>query len=352
MTSSHLKRSCLRMLTACGCLAISSVFGADQITRLSDGAIIRGKLETLSKTQIVIRRSNDETETISPADLRDIRFDREPPPLQTARSNERSGNYEAAIEQLQEVQSEYSGNDRRVPVEIEFLIARCQARHSSVEPATTQTALTSLQSFLRNHGNSYRALEAMLLQAQLLITSDRPEATRLLKQLRTCGVDGFAMQAGVALGLALLEDHQPDQALEVFDEVIQQSKGQPVALSAWLESRIGQARCLQQQNQLPEALKALKMVIAETPEDRPATLAQAWNLMGSCHQSANSPKAALLAYLHVDLLYPEANAEHAEALYQLASLWESTGHPDRASDAQSRLQTMYPGSQQAQDASR
>jgi len=243
---------------------------------------------------------------------------------------------------LQEVQSEYTGSDRRVPVEIDFLIARCQARHAFVDPSATQIALDSLQSFLQDHGNSYRALETMLLQARLLIKTDRPQATRLLEQLRSSGVEGFGRQAGIVLGLALLDDSQPDQALEIFDEVIQQSEDQPIALSAHLESRIGRARCLQQLDQLPEALKALKMVIAETPEERHITLAQAWNLTGSCHQDANNPKAALLAFLHVDLLYPTATTEHAEALRQLVPLWESAGHPDRARDARSRLQTQYP----------
>ena len=349
MTYSCCKLSIIRVLSVFVCAASVSAIGADQLTRISDGTLIRGKLETLSKTKIEIRRSNDEVESISPDDLQDIRFDREPPALQTARSNERSGTYAAAIDQLREVQSNYSGGDRRVVEEIEFLIARCQARQAILDPSVAATALKSLQAFLQSHGNSYRALEAILLQAQLLVTTDRLRATGLLQQLRDSGVAGFAMQAGVVLGNALLSDNEPDQALQVFEDVIQKSRDKATALTANLESRIGRAKCLQRQDRLQDALKALDAVIADVPDDKPTTLAQAWIHAGNCHQDDKNPRAALLAYLHVDLLYPEATIEHAESLHQLAPLWEAAGHPDRARHARSRLKDQYPDSKWAQE---
>ncbi len=322
-------------------------WGADQVTCANDGTTIRGKFETLSKTTVVIKQSSDETTTISPDDIIEIRFDREPPPLQAARSNERSGSYKAAIEQLQKVLSEYTGRDKRVLTEIEFLVARCQARLALADPDVTQTALTSLQSFLQQNGNSYRTLEAMLLQAQLLIGTDRSQATRLLEQLRSSGVDGFAIQAGVVLGRALLGEAKPDQAKEVFDDVIRNSHGKATALGAHYESRIGRAECLLMQDQLKQALTELKVVIAEIPNDQHATLAKAWLHTGHGHRQSDQPQAALLAYLHVDILYPDATAEHAEALYQLTSLWEAAGYPERARATQSRLLTQYPDSQWA-----
>ncbi len=349
MTYSCFKLSIIRGLAVFVCAASVSATGADLLTRISDGSLIRGKLETLSKTKIEIRRSNDEVESISPDDLQDIRFDREPPVLQTARSNERSGAYAAAIDQLREVQSDYSGDDRRVVEEVKFLIARCQARRALLDPSVAQTALKSLQAFLQSHGNSYRALESILLQAQLLVVTDRPRAVRLLQQLRDSGVDGFVMQAGIVLGNALLSDNEPDQALQVFEDVIQKSRDKVTALTSNLESRIGRARCLQEQDRLQDALKALDAVIADAPNDKPTMLAQAWIHAGNCHQDDENPRAALLAYLHVDLLYSEATIEHAESLHQLAPLWEAAGHAGRAHDARSRLKNQYPNSKWAQE---
>ena len=86
MILSRQEASIIRLLTLCTCVATASTFATDQVTRISDGATIRGEFKILSKTQVVIKRSNDEVESVSPDDIRDIRFDREPPRLRIARS--------------------------------------------------------------------------------------------------------------------------------------------------------------------------------------------------------------------------------------------------------------------------
>ncbi|MCH2202458.1 MAG: tetratricopeptide repeat protein [Fuerstiella sp.] len=331
----------IRSLTICALITATSTFAADQVTRISDGTTVRGKFESLSKTQIVIRRSNDQSETISPADVHDIRFDREPPPLQTARSNERSGNYDEAIKQLQEVKAEYAGGDRRVPAEIEFLLARCHARRAFLNPEVAAAALKLLGSFIQQYGDHYRTLEATLLQAQLLVESNRAQGTQLLEQLRSSRVDGFAIQAGLVLGRVLLEEDEVDQAMQIFDVVIRKSAGKPILQTLHYDSRIGRAECFQRQKRWPQALETLNAVIAEVPDDQEPILAKVWIHVGDCHRLSNQSEAALLAYLHVDILYSGATVEHAEALYRLRSLWEGAGHPDRSRDAQSRLQAQY-----------
>lgn len=337
----------IRLLLCC-CLTSTSVFAADQLTRRSDGAIVRGKVETLSRTQIVIRRTNDEIVNVSPDDLRDLRFDREPPALQSVRSNERSGEFRAALKQLRQIQEDYDGGDERVVTETEFLAARCQARLALVDADEVETALEALQSFLRSHPTSYRALEAMLLQARLLATTDSAAAARLLKQLTDSGVDGFAVQAGVILGRTQLSEGNAAEALQTFDDLILRSQDKPDAATTLAESRIGRAACLQQLERPEEALQALDAVVAGLPENQHGTLARAWNRIGDCQRDLGSPQAALLAYLHVDLLYAEAAEAHAEALHRLSPLWEAAGHPDRAQDARTRLQERYPRSRWAE----
>ncbi|MEO2034030.1 MAG: tetratricopeptide repeat protein [Planctomycetaceae bacterium] len=339
--------STVRLLTIFVSITTASTFGADIVTRASDGANIRGKFESLSKTHVVIRQSNDRTEMISTDDIRDIRFDREPPPLQTARSNERSGSYTAAIQQLQEVRSDYQGSDSRIPVEIDFLIVRCQARLALADPVAAPTALQSLQGFLQENSDGYRTLESMLLQAELLAGTDAPAAVRLLEQLRGCGVDGFAMRAGVLLGHTLLDEGKLEQATQIFDKVVQESQDNPAALSTHYDSRLGRAECLWKVNEFQQSLAELKSLVAEVPDEQQQTLARAWNKIGDCYRDANQPRAALLAYLHVDILYAQSTAEHAEALHQLGPLWQAAGHPDRGRDAQSRLLTQYPNSKWA-----
>ena len=58
-------------------------------------------------------------------------------------------------------------------------------------------------------------------------------------------------------------------------------------------------------------------------------------------------KPALMAYLHVDVLYAGEPAQHAEALLRLSELWGPSGHEDRAVEASTRLAERYPNSQWA-----
>ena len=73
-------------------------------------------------------------------------------------------------------------------------------------------------------------------------------------------------------------------------------------------------------------------------------LGRAYNALGAYHRSQQQTTDAVLAYLHVDLLFA-ANADaHAEALFYLSQLWRLEGKPDRGFDAANRLKTTYAAS--------
>jgi predicted negative regulator of RcsB-dependent stress response len=326
------------------------VDAADQVTRLSDGATLRGKLTTLSKSRIVLERSNGATEEFTPDDIRDLRFDREPTSLQRVRTNIRGGAFDTALESLEQIRSDYRGTDRRVVTELEFLKARCEAGIAETDPEAAAGAIASLTAFGATHGNDFRSIEATLLLADLLVEQDAERAINLLKQVQQSGLTGFELQAGVTLGDILLRNGNADDALAAFDDVVERSKGNPAAISAYCEGQLGRSRCLRLQSNPDQAVALLDQLIAEVSDERPTVLARAWNCIGDCQRDNNNKKAALMAYLHVDVLYATASAEHAESLYWLATLWKSVGHPERGVDARSRLQTQYANSQWAQRA--
>ena len=324
-----------------------SVIAADQVTRIRDGATLRGKLTMLSKTLIVLERSNGATEEFTPDDIRDLRFDREPTSLQRVRTNIRGGAFDTALETLEKIRSEYGGTDRRIVTELEFLKARCQAGLGQTDPVIAAEAVSALEEFGTSHANSFHSIEATLLLAQLLVGQDSERSAELLKDVRQSGVAGFELQAGVTLGNILLQDGNAKEALAAFDDVVKRSKGNPTAVAAWYEGRIGRAECLRLQSTLDQAVVALDQLVADIPDDQQAILARVWNRLGDCQRDGHNEKAALMAYLHVDVLYPGAPAEHAQSLYWLATLWQTAGHPERAADAKTRLQNQYAGSKWA-----
>ena len=64
--------------------------------------------------------------------------------------------------------------------------------------------------------------------------------------------------------------------------------------------------------------------------------------LGNCYrQKQGSIKEARDAYLHVDLLYPGSREAHAEALANLARIWNELGKPERALEATQTLKNRY-----------
>ncbi len=85
--------------------------------------------------------------------------------------------------------------------------------------------------------------------------------------------------------------------------------------------------------------------LAETSDSADSALfANIYNTLGEAHLALSEPNNAKLAYLATDMMFSADGEKHAEALYNLAKLWEQTGDPQRAVDARTRLKELYGGS--------
>lgn len=318
----------------------------DSVIRRSDGVTLRGEFTSLGVAEIKIKLSDGKIESVSTANLRDVRFDREPNDLLSVRSNERSGALDAAMESLTKIQSDYSGGNKDLQTELDFLMARIQAKQALTNPDGVAEALKSLLQFRNANKSNFRYLEACLLEASLHALGANMEAGKaLLQEVENSPVTGFQLQAGVQLGRLLLASGNAAEAQSSFDKVIQQSSGDPDAVTAMYAAMLGRALCLKQQNQLDEAISTLDQVIAKAGASEDRILADAWVRKGDCLRQKNQTKPALMAYLRVDVLYPGEPALHAESLLRLSQLWGPAGHADRAQEAATRLAEQYPNSQ-------
>jgi hypothetical protein len=107
---------------------------------------------------------------------------------------------------------------------------------------------------------------------------------------------------------------------------------------------LGVATCHQRQNQFQEAAKELDLIIKEAPATDSKTMGEAYLRKGDNLLAAGQKKDALLAYLHVDVLFSGEKDLHAEALYHLSTLWNEVAQPGRAADARAKLTADYPNS--------
>ncbi len=111
-----------------------------------------------------------------------------------------------------------------------------------------------------------------------------------------------------------------------------------------MAASLGKAAALIAAKRCNEAIKAAEEVLEKAdPEDAPL-MADAYNTLGNAQRQAGHTKEALLAFLHVDLLYAAVPEAHAEALFNLIDLWQQVHKTDRANRAEKTLMERYPES--------
>lgn len=329
------------------CLGISApCVAADQVTRRSDRVTFRGEFTAMTPSLVTIRQQNGQTQDIPVSDVLVIRFDMEPPALSQAQSSERSGALDVALQKYRQIQAEYSGDDSRLVADLKFLIARTQVRMAFANPAEAAGAAKAMRDFRTDNKANFRVLEAALLEAELLSADAEKtaDARALLNEVQKSDVKGYRLQAGVQLGLLLLAGRDTAGAMAAFDGVIQESAGDAGSSSAFYDASLGKAMCQKADGKPDEAVTTLNEVISKASESETRTLARAWVLKGDCFREKGLPKDALMAYLHVDVLYSSEPSSHAEALFHLGSLWGPAGHQNRADDARAQLSSRYPNS--------
>lgn len=330
------------------CLSCSAASAVDVVTRRSDNAQIRGKIQKSDIAKVVVKRTNGDEVVIETSDIKTVLFDGEPTNLRTARTNEGSGALDLALEKLTAINKSYSGSNKALKVDLGFLMARVRAKQALTDPSKVDAGIAALRTFRTNNKTNFRYLEANLLEAALHgIKNDAAAGKLLLSEVQQSPVKGYQLQAGVDLGRLLLAAGDAAGAEVSFQDVVTKSKGDASATGAMYNGMLGLAMCLKQQNKMDEAIATLDEVIAKAPESETLTLAEAWLRKGDCLKQKTQNKAALMAYLHVDVLYSGEPAQHAEALKRLSELWTPAGHEDRAVDASARLTERYPNSQWA-----
>ena len=152
------------------------------------------------------------------------------------------------------------------------------------------------------------------------------------------------MASRIASGRLLLSEKKLDEAAAEYEAVIADfSPTSPLEESIKSEARHSAqvTQIMIAQKKFDEALKLLEEVIAKTPAEDIKVNAEAFLRQGDCLREQGNDKDALLAYLHVDVLFRSEKAVHAEALYRLSQLWDKVGQKARGEEARELLRSEY-----------
>jgi len=325
---------------------VSSLLAADTVTRKSDGKRFLGTITDMTKTEFKVKKQTaGEPDVIQANDVTSIEWDGASPELRLGIADDNGGKYESAVQRYQKAQKDSKSPSAALKAELDYLIARANARIALVEPAKLATAIKELQAVQKGSPQHYRYYESVILLGQLQIANgDFVGARATYDLLAKAPWSDSKLAAQVASGTILVAENKLDEAIKVFEAAAASAGDSPGEQVRKYEAMLGQARALVAQSKFEEALKILELVTDKGPIEESALQAEAYVLQGDALQALGRMKEAALAYLHVEILFSRESTAHAAALFHLAKIWKLVNLPERSADAESKLVQTYPNS--------
>ncbi|HWA97136.1 MAG TPA: hypothetical protein VG713_01525 [Pirellulales bacterium] len=324
-------------------LTVAYAQALDAVRRLS-GPTVSGTITKMSATEVTVEKKVGGAENVPVADIDEVSYDNEPTQLKSARRDAENGAYENALAAIEKIDGAAVAR-AEIQADIQFYKAMCQAK-LALAGGDIAAAGKSMVDFVTKHPSNYHWLEANELVGDLLVASGKFDAARqYYGQLEKSPFPDYKAKAGVALGRSLMVENKFPEALKQFEAVLALPPGKGAAAEAQrLAATLGKAACLAQSGKPDEGIKLVDEVIAGADAENASIMAQAYVTLGNCYlKKPEAKKQALLAFLHVDVLYPSQAQAHAEALKQLAILWNEMNKPERANEVMQTLKDRYAG---------
>ena len=271
-----------------------------------------------------------------------LQYEDEPINLSAARVEIQVGNYEDALEKLGAIEEEIK--EPAIQQELEWNRAYAALQSALADSGKLESAAAVMKTFVEAYPDHYRFYEGNALLADAAAALGRaPAAEKYYTAL--AGAKSASYQARGKVGLAnlALDANELDKAKSLFSEVADMAEldGQLAGFDARAAAQIGLARVLSKQGDLDGALASLNALLDATPNSATRRQAIIYNALGDVYAAAKKPEEAIVAYLHVDLLYPAARGERVKALKALVGLWREIGRTDRAVETKRLLRDRF-----------
>lgn len=344
-----MKRSiCFSLMSLAGFLSLALVPAtAAESVYTSGGNTLLGDVSGYTKTELTLKRGS-KTEKIPANEIERVRWDGEPPQLNIARNQELNGSYSAALEEYKKAQSGASENLKK---NLQFMIARATIKQAQSNPAELDKAIKLMDDFTKANPDHFRYYPAeMLLGKAYLAKKDFVSANTAFGKVERSPWKNYQMDAKNMKARVLLAQGNTKGALDAFNAVAKMEGKSAEELASKRAAQLGSALCLEKEGKPKDAIKLLDEMIKNVNAQQKSLLAEAYVKKGDCYRALGESKEALIAYLHVDVLFPSEPALHAEALYHLSNLWGKVQKPERGVEARAALQQQYPDSEWTQKA--
>lgn len=325
----------------------AAAHAADIITVRNASKRLAGQITTISKTGIVIKTGiqKNKAETVKANDILRVVWDGEPARVDALRSIEARGNFQQALDGYQKLLTDSKISNENVRKDITYFIARTEGKLALADLTKADAAIAKLSAFRKANSTSYHYYDLLQQLGRVyLAKKDYAKATATFQQLGQAPWPDTQLDARNSEAGVLFAQNDPGKALAIYTEVISKAGAAPNMKPIKAAATLGRAACLQLTGKNAQAIQLLDSVIENADKSDNRMLAGAYVLQGDCHRALNQNKDALLAYLHVDVLFENQLEYHPRALYHLSKLWSAVGNPSRANEAKQKLTTVYPNS--------
>ncbi|MCH9656625.1 MAG: tetratricopeptide repeat protein [Planctomycetes bacterium] len=337
----------LILLASLPVMSVSNLEAADTIYQYNSGSPLLGDIKGYTKTELTLQRGTKSVK-IPANEVQRIRWNGEPPQLNIARNQEANGNYAAALDEYKKAQAKGSANLKK---DLQFLIARATSKNAFSNPADLDGGIKMLDTFVKSNGDHYRYYPAMKLLGEAhLAKKDYTAANTAFGTVERSPWKDYQMDAKNMKARVMLAQGNIKGALVAFNTVAKMDAKTEPEQASKRAAQLGSALCLEKDGKQKEAIKILDEIIKTTSSQQSPLLAEAYLRKGDCFRELGEAKEALIAYLHIDVLFPKEPAIHAEALYHLSTLWGKVQKPERGVEARAVLQQQYPNSEWAKKA--
>jgi tetratricopeptide (TPR) repeat protein len=321
-------------------LAVTAAWAEDTVKTVGSKTPLRCTVTGTTATEVTIEE-NSVAKTLPVNEVEWIALDEEPRPLNNARLETVAGQFEEAQASLDNLDP---AAFKRIEVrqEIEFYKAYVPAQLALLGNGKINEAASGMFAYVKSHATSWHYYESCQVVGDLAVAVKNYQvAQTYYGNLAKAPWPDFKMRANVALANALVAQGKTGEALPLFEGVLSSEARGDLADRQKLAATLGKARCLAGQQKLDEAVKMVREVISSSSAEDVAINAQAYNALGSIYRKSHKTDDALLAFLHVELLYSSIPKERIEALENLKDLWADKQRPDRAREAERILRDEY-----------
>lgn len=329
-------------LTLASSLLVAPTTRAQTLDRVRrQNGLDSGEITATTALGITLSRGGVES-TIPAEDIRSVQWGGEPAALAAARNAFDAGRYADAVKMLAELDVPASAR-AEIQTDVAFYRALAAVRAAMDEAGDVAAAAKLMDDFLKGHAGSFHVAAAIEALGDALVAAGQYDAARTqFGKLAKAKSPYLAMRSDWLIGRAWQTEGDHVKALAAFAKArgatAQGALVDPLKVSIALDEAVSQAAG----GKIADAARTLSDMIDKADAEDTELLARAYNALGDAYLAADDPRAALFAYLHVDLLYSQAGNAHAEALHKLVGIWRTLGRDARAQETADKLAKQYP----------